>query len=66
MSTKSEIENLEQSNSDSSSTYSSRPNIDDLIKRVVEEKRKERRNSFILLGIVFVVVVALALFFSYQ
>ena len=66
MSTKSEIENLEQSSSDSSSTYSSRPNIDDLIKRVVEEKRKERRNSFIMLGFVFVVVVALALFFSYQ
>ena len=40
MITKSEIENLEQSSSDSSSTYSSRPNIDDLIKRVVEEKRK--------------------------
>jgi len=66
MSTKSEIENLEQSSSDNSSTFSSRPNIDDLIKRVVEEKRKERRNSFTLLGIIFVVVVALALFFSYQ
>jgi len=66
MSTKSEIENLGQSSSDSSSTYPARPNIDDLIKRVVEEKRKERRNSFTLLGIVFVVVVALALFFSYQ
>jgi hypothetical protein len=52
MSTKSEIENLEQSSSDSSSTFSARPNIDDLIKKEWL-KKKEKKEEILLFCLAF-------------
>ena len=46
------------------SNYSPRPNIDHLIKRIVVERRKERKNNLITLTLSFLVVAALAIFVS--
>ena len=46
------------------SNYSPRPNIDHLIKRIVVERRKERKNNLITLTLSFLVVAVLAIFVS--
>ena len=46
------------------SNYSPRPNIDHLIKRIVIERRKERKNNLITLTLSFLVMAVLAIFVS--
>ena len=46
------------------SDYSPRQNIDHLIKRIVVERRKERKNNLITLTLSFLVVAVLAIFVS--
>ena len=46
------------------SNCSSRPNIDHLIKRIVVERRKERKNTLITLTLSFLGVAVLAIFVS--
>ena len=46
------------------SNYSPRPNIDHLIKRIVIEKKKERKNTLITLTLSFLGVAVLAIFVS--
>ena len=46
------------------SNYSPRPNIDHLIKRIVVERRKERKNTLITLTLSFLGVAVLAIFVS--
>ena len=46
------------------SNYSPRPNIDHLIKRIVVERRKERKNNLVTLTLSFLVVAVLAIFVS--
>ena len=46
------------------SNYSPRPNIDHLIKRIVVERRKERKNTLRTLTLSFLVVAVLAIFAS--
>ena len=41
-----------------------RPNIDHLIKRIVVERRKKRKNTFITLTLSFLGVAVLAIFVS--
>ena len=55
-----------ESNQDAkqASNYSPRPNIDHLIKRIVVERRKERKNNLITLTLLFLVVAVLAIFVS--
>ena len=46
------------------SNYSPRPNIDHLIKRIVVERRKKRKNTFITLTLSFLGVAVLVIFVS--
>ena len=46
------------------SNYSPRPNIDHLVKRIVVERRKVRKNTLITLTLSFLVVAVLAIFAS--
>ena len=46
------------------SNHSPRPNIDHLIKRIVVERRKERKNTLITLTLSFLGVAVLAIFAS--
>ena len=46
------------------SNYSPRANVDHLIKRIVVERRKERKNTLITLSLSFLGVAVLAIFAS--
>ena len=64
MSLNSNMNNETNQDAEQASNHSPRPNIDHLIKRIVVERRKERKNNLITLTLSFLVVAVLAIFVS--
>ena len=64
MSLNSNMNNETNQDAEQAFNYSPRPNIDHLIKRIVVERRKERKNNLITLTLSFLVVAVLAIFVS--
>ena len=64
MSLNSNLNNETNQGAEQTSKYSPRPNIDHLIKRIVVERRKERKNTLITLFFSFLGVAVLAIFVS--
>jgi hypothetical protein len=64
MSLNSNMNNETNQDAEQAFNYSPRPNIDHLIKRIVVERRKERKNTFITLTLSFLGVAVLAIFVS--
>ena len=56
-------ENLEKVDLAVNENSTNRPNIDHLIKRIVSERKRERRNS-IIIGIAFIGLTIVVLFFT--
>ena len=64
MSLNSNMNNETNQDAEQAFNYSPRPNIDHLIKRIVVERRKKRKNTFITLTLSFLGVAVLAIFAS--
>ena len=64
MSLNSNMNNETNQDAEQAFNYSSRPNIDHLIKRIVVERRKERKNTFITSTLSFLGVAVLVIFVS--
>jgi hypothetical protein len=64
MSLNSNMNNKTNQDAEHAFNYSPRPNIDHLIKRIVVERRKKRKNTLITLTLSFLGVTVLAIFVS--
>jgi hypothetical protein len=64
MSLNSNMNNETNQDAEQAFNYSPRPNIDHLIKRIVVERRKKRKNTFITLTLSFLGVAVLVIFVS--
>ena len=64
MSLNSNMNNETNQDAEQAFNYSPRTNIDHLIKRIVVERRKERKNTLITLSLSFLGVAVLAIFAS--
>ena len=64
MSLNSNMNNETNQDAEQAFNYSPRPNIDHLIKRIVVERRKVRKNTLITLTLSFLGVAVLAIFVS--
>jgi hypothetical protein len=49
---------------DIKNTHKMRPNIDHLVKRIMIERRKEKKNSIIMMSFVLLAFASLSLFFT--
>ena len=64
MSLNSNMNNETNQDAEQAFNYSPRANVDNLIKRIVVERRKERKNTLITLTLSFLGVAVLAIFVS--